>query len=304
MCQLNSLYVNGKHSMIDTSQVFLSPAKLNLFLHITGRRDDGYHELQTVFQFIDLCDELSFQQRQDGIIKRCSEHEYPAEQDLNVRAAQLLQCTAKVSQGVDIRIKKHIPAGGGLGGGSSNAATCLLVLNQLWQCGFSVEQLARLGLELGADVPIFIHGQAAWAEGVGEKIHSVRPPENWFLLLAPQIHVSTAQVFAHSGLTRNTHTIKIRPLDESTAWQSHKNDCESIVRQEYPLIDQAISVLNQYAPAKLTGTGACVFAPFDSKSLAEQAQADLINSAKLDNTEYYLVKGVNQSPLHKQLGIV
>lgn len=287
--------------MVDFNQAFISPAKLNLFLHITGQRADGYHELQTVFQFISLFDKLTFRLREDTQINRLTDFAFPAEQDLSIKAAKSLQAVANVSQGVDISIDKQIPMGGGLGGGSSNAATCLLVLNELWQCGLSKSQLAELGQVLGADVPVFIHGHAAWAEGVGEQITAVNPPESWFLVLAPQIHVSTAKVFAHSGLTRNSHTIKIRPLDEVAAWQQHRNDCEAIVRQEYPLIDKALEALSKYAPARLTGTGACIFAAFADQALAIDAKNGL---ARLKDMQCKVVKGINQSPLHQQLGIV
>ncbi len=286
--------------MINIDQAFISPAKLNLFLHITGRRDDGYHELQTVFQFIDLADYLRFSLRQDTEIKRLTDLGFSAEQDLMVKAAKLLQREANISAGVDISIEKNIPMGGGLGGGSSNAATCLLVLNELWQCGLSKPELADLGLSLGADVPVFIYGHAAWAEGVGEKIQPVNPPENWFLVLSPQIHVSTVKVFTHSALTRNSHTIKIRPLDEEAAWQHCRNDCEAVVRQEYAHIDKALQELSKYAPAKLTGTGACIFAAFADEASAVAAQNKLDTYKDVSS---FVVKGVNQSPLHEQMDI-
>ncbi len=280
---------------------FKSPAKLNLFLHITGRRDDGYHELQTVFQFIDLFDELQFTQRQDTQINRTTELDFPADEDLSIRAAKLLQEKTQTQLGADICIKKRIPAGGGVGGGSSNAATSLLVLNQLWQCGLSIEELADLALSLGADVPIFVKGYAAWAEGVGEKIQPVNPPEQHFLLLSPQVHVSTAQIFSNSALTRNTLAVKIRALDEREAWQSFANDCELVVRQAYPEIDKAILELSKYAPAKLTGTGACLFAAFATSELANKAKRNLQDWADAHQVKVFVVKGMNRSPLHEQL---
>lgn len=287
--------------MADLGRSFSAPAKLNLFLHITGRRDNGYHDLQTVFQFIDLCDQLSFQINESGQIKRENDLGFPEDHDLTIRAAKLLQEKAQTSQGALIHIEKNIPTGGGLGGGSSNAATALVVLNQLWQCGFTKPELADLGLQLGADVPIFVHGHAAWAEGVGERIQAITPPEDWFLVLAPEIHVSTAEIFADSGLTRNTLAITIRDLDEATNWFTLRNDCEQVVRQKYPLINDAIEFLSTYGHAKLTGTGACCFVAFAAKDLALAAQEALNKQTHLQNVKSFVVRGLNQSPLHQQL---
>lgn len=276
-----------------TPTAWPAPAKLNLFLHITGRREDGYHLLQTVFQLLDYGDVLRFAISGDGIIKRHYQLAGVTEkQDLIVRAARLLQQETGVSLGVGIELDKRLPAGGGLGGGSSDAATTLVALNYLWECGLDIEHLARLGLALGADVPIFVRGHSAWAEGVGEVIEAVELPEDWFVVLIPQISVSTAHVFSDSQLIRDCPPITIR--DFLTGQGS--NVCEPVVRARYPEVDAALTALSRYAPARMTGTGACVFAQFKDEATARKAWAALA-----DHWQGFVAKGVNQSPLYTTL---
>ena len=252
-----------------------APAKLNLFLHITGRRADGYHELQTVFQFIDLQDTITLANRSDQQINRVTRwSEVAEEDDLMVRAAQKLANSCGISAGVDIAIEKHIPMGAGLGGGSSDAATVLCGLNLLWGLDLSNRELADIGITLGADVPIFIHGHAAWAEGTGEILTSIDPPEDNYLLIVPPAHVSTAEIFNHPALTRDSSPIKIADFLEG---QGH-NDLEAVVRQEYPVIDDTMNWLQHFSNARMTGTGAGVFITTDSareaQNIAQQAPAD------------------------------
>ncbi len=247
----------------------LAPAKLNLFLHVVGRRPDGYHLLQTLFRFIDLHDTLHFTLREDGAVHRTNSVEGVAEeQDLCVRAARLLQRETGCTLGVDITLEKRIPLGGGLGGGSSDAATTLLALNKLWNLGLSRARLMQLGLTLGADVPVFIFGENAFAEGVGEQLQAYPLSEAWYVVLFPPVHVSTAQVFAHPELTRDTISLRIRGL----SLQALHNDLQSVVCGLYPEVAQHLAWLAQFAKARMTGSGACVFAEFAS---AEQAQAVL-----------------------------
>lgn len=269
-----------------------APAKLNLFLHITGQREDGYHLLQTVFQFLDYADTISLTLREDGEINRTSE--LPgvlAEDDLVVKAARHLQSHCATPLGVDIAVDKILPMGGGLGGGSSNAASVLVGLNHLWGCGLSQQELMALGVELGADVPVFIFAQSAWAEGVGERLKAVDLPEKWFLVLKPSINVSTAKVFSNSQLRRDCSTITIRDFLEGQT----ENVCEKPVREMYPEVDQALTDLTRYCEngeSKLTGTGACVFAAFDNKEQAENAFSEL--SEKWDG---FVARGMNQTAL-------
>ena len=274
------------------SLIVKAPAKLNLFLHITGRRADGYHLLQTVFQFLDYADTITLTLRSDPEIRRTSELAgVPAEDDLVVRAARLLQAHCHHSLGVDIAVEKVLPMGGGLGGGSSDAASVLVGLNQLWECGLSQQELMALGVQLGADVPVFIFAQSAWAEGVGERLEVIELPEKWFLVLKPSINVSTAKVFSNSQLRRDCSAITIRDfLKGQTA--DIGNVCEKPVREMYPEVDQALRDLTPFGDAKLTGTGACVFASFDSQHEAEKARDAL--SAKWDG---FVARGMNQSPL-------
>ncbi len=266
-----------------------APAKLNLFLHITGRRADGYHELQTVFQFIDLNDEITLSARPDRQIRRLTRWADVAERDdLMVKAAHRLADYAGVSAGVDISIEKNIPMGAGLGGGSSDAATVLCGLNRLWGLDLSKDILADIGRELGADVPVFVHGHAAWAEGTGDRLTAIDPAEDLYLLIVPPVQVSTAEIFSHPALTRDSSPIRIADFLEG---QGH-NDLEAVVRQEYPDVDKAMSWLQQFAEARMTGTGAGVFitieSPGDAKKIAQQAPADW---------QCFVTQGLNISPL-------
>ncbi|WP_411991795.1 4-(cytidine 5'-diphospho)-2-C-methyl-D-erythritol kinase [Agarivorans sp. DSG3-1] len=275
-----------------TSGPWLSPAKLNLFLYITGQRDNGYHDLQTLFQFIDCCDQLFFTPTQSGSIELNSQLDFPAEDNLVVKAARLLQQYSHIQQGVSITLDKHLPMGGGIGGGSSNAATTLLVLNHLWKCNLSLDQLATLGLQLGADVPIFIHGHSAFAEGVGEQLQNVVVAEPWYVVLHPHVHVSTESVFGHPLLSRNTAKRSWQQLVNSD-WQ---NDCQEIVAKVYPEVAQALSWLLEYAPSRMTGTGSCVFAAFDT-----EREALSVLEKRPKNVSGFVCKACNQSPLHEQL---
>ena len=276
-----------------TSSGWPAPAKLNLFLHVTGRRPDGYHLLQTVFQFVSLADQLDFRLREDGRILRHADYEdIPFDQDLVVRAAKLLQADSHCSQGAEITVRKQVPAGGGLGGGSSDAATTLVALNRLWRTGYPERELARLGLQLGADVPVFIHGRAAWAESVGEELTPLEADEPWYLILRPECEVSTARVFASTDLTRHTPAITIRDF---LAGGGH-NDCEPVVRKLYPEVAAALDWLGQHAEARMTGTGACVFAPFPSRDEAEHVRNQLP-----EMFSGFVCKGSNRSLLHERL---
>jgi len=250
-----------------------SPAKLNLHLRIVGRRQDGYHELQTAFQFIDLCDYLTFHPSDS---KEVSLVGVPAELDnadnLIIKAANQLKPYAKHFCGLNIECEKNIPMGAGLGGGSSNAATALLVLNKIWHCDLSEQKLMEIGANLGADVPIFVYGKSAWAEGIGEKLYPCNFPDLTYLLLMPNVHVSTAKIFTHQGLTRDSKTIKIRALTKSeTCWKDEYlgyNDCEPLVLKEYPEIAEAKCWLNKQNPTFMTGTGSCLYSGFDKPEKA------------------------------------
>ena len=270
-----------------------APAKLNLMLHIVGRRSDGYHQLQTLFQFLDYADELSFAPRSDGVIRLHSQlSDVAHDSNLIVRAARQLQQASHCTQGADIWLTKRLPMGGGLGGGSSDAATTLLGLNHLWQLNWSAEQLASLGLGLGADVPVFVHGHAAFAEGVGEILTPVELSEPWFLVAIPQVNVSTAEVFADPQLTRDTPANKLRSLLEGCS----RNDCQPVVQERYPEVRNALILLNKFVPARLTGTGACVFGSFpnqdDADKVAHQLQASL---------PCFVAQGRNISMLQRKL---
>jgi len=283
--------VDARQTIIQ--QAWPAPAKLNLFLHITGRREDGYHELQTVFQFLDRCDELRFSPRPDTAIHRVTEvHGVTEDQDLVVRAARLLQTHSGVTHGVDIRLTKHLPMGGGLGGGSSDAATTLLVLNQLWQLDWPVSKLTDIALQLGADVPVFIHGTAAWAEGIGEQLTPLELIEPWYVVLVPEVHVSTAELFQDPQLTRHAPPLRIRDFLAGGG----QNVFEPLVRHKYPAVDKALADLARYAPAHLTGTGACVFAAFEDKLAAQTALDNLTG-----RWQGFVARGCNHSPLHAAL---
>jgi 4-diphosphocytidyl-2-C-methyl-D-erythritol kinase len=238
-------------------QTWPAPAKLNLFLRITGRRADGYHTLQTVFQFLDYGDDLEFTITHDGRVTRTTP--FPGvdeDKDLAVRAARLLQETTGTHRGVQIRLNKRLPTGGGLGGGSSDAATTLLALNELWDAKLSPVELAALGLRLGTDVPVFIRGQAAWAEGIGEILTPIEPDEAWYLVVVPPVHVSTAQVFADPELTRYSPPLTIRDFQAGRGLQ---NDLEPLVRNRYPEVDRAMRLLAEFGAPRMSGSGGCVF---------------------------------------------
>jgi 4-diphosphocytidyl-2-C-methyl-D-erythritol kinase len=266
-----------------------APGKLNLFLHVVGRRADGYHLLQTAFQFIDLCDELRFWVRSPGVIERCSDLPgVPAEDDLCVRAARMLAARAGVATGVAIGLTKRLPMQGGVGGGSSDAATVLVALNELWGLRLPDQELAELGLALGADVPVFVHGQAAWAEGVGEQLTPMEPPEPVYLLVQPDVTVSTAEVFKAPELTRDSPAITIRGF----LLTGGRNDCEPVVRRRFPAVAEALDWLEGFAPARLTGTGSCVYAAMPDEAHARAALASLPR-----RWTGYVVRGLNRSPL-------
>ncbi|CAH0534021.1 4-diphosphocytidyl-2-C-methyl-D-erythritol kinase [Vibrio stylophorae] len=266
-----------------------APAKLNLFLYITGQRANGYHDLQTLFQFLDYGDTLTITPNASGEITLTPEFaDVPLEQNLIYRAAKHLKEHSQCELGAHIHIDKILPMGGGLGGGSSNAATTLVALNALWQTQCSPQQLADLGLSLGADVPIFVHGHAALAEGVGELFTPAEPKENWYLVVKPDVQIATASVFGHPQLTRNTPKRSAEALFDAP----YGNDCENIVRTLYPEVDMGLSWLLEYAPSRLTGTGACLFGEFADKQHAQTAF-----QARPHWLSGFVAKGLNQSPL-------
>ncbi|MDP2379580.1 MAG: 4-(cytidine 5'-diphospho)-2-C-methyl-D-erythritol kinase [Pseudohongiella sp.] len=273
-----------------------APAKLNLFLHITGRRPDGYHLLQTVFQLLDYGDDLRFSLRDDSqIVLNCDSLELATDNNLVLRAAHLLRAHTGATQGVDIDLQKRIPTGAGLGGGSSDAATTLVALNELWQCKLDRHALAELGLRLGADVPVFVKGQSAWAEGVGELLQPVSLPALYYLVLSPACHVSTATIFSHQELTRDTRAIKMAAF---LAGQS-QNDCETLVRRLYPEVNAALEWLGKFAPARMTGTGSSIFAGFSDEASAREVLLKLPadQQGPLHNIRGFVAKGVNNSAL-------
>lgn len=307
----------------------LAPAKLNLFLRITSRRKDGYHELQTLFQLINHGDELGFELREDSTIalsvKAGTNNPDPdasatdpepcvpaepsvsptylskqlldkqpgqllgkPENNLVMLAAKSLQAHSACTQGADIKLTKCLPIGGGLGGGSSDAATTLLGLNKLWQLNYSLDDLAQIGLKLGADVPVFVYGHTAWAEGIGERLSPLDTPSLWYVVITPGCSVSTSEIFNHQQLTRNSPPITIRAFREHGAG----NDCQKVVEKCYPEVKTARLWLGQYAPAQLTGTGACIFASF-----ADKAQATAVLAEKPAHWQGFVAQGLNQSPV-------
>ena len=274
-------------------QAWPAPAKLNLFLHVVGRRADGYHLLQTVFQFLDVGDTLRFRVNDDGAVGRLTPLAgVPEAQDLCVRAARLLKTHSGTHQGADIALEKRLPLGGGLGGGSSDAATTLLALNHLWGLHWPLARLASLGLELGADVPVFVHGHAAWAEGVGERLTAVDVPESWYVVLVPPVQVATAAVFREPQLTRSSPPITIRDFLAGRA----RNDLEVTVRGRYPEVDAALTWLAQFGPARLTGSGACVFLPVSDANAAER-----ILERRPRDLSGFVARGLNVHPIHAWL---
>ena len=270
-----------------------APAKLNLFLHVTGRRPDGYHELQTVFQLIDLCDTIAISVREDGRIERPDGPQgVDPESDLTVRAARALQAATGCGLGATLRVRKRIPMGGGLGGGSSDAATVLLGLNELWGCRLPVDELATLGLPLGADVPVFVRGSSAWGQGVGEDLQPLELPESWYVVIHPGVAVGTRDVFQSPELTRNSPVITIRAFFQSGG----RNDCEPVVRARFPEVADALDWLGRFAPARLTGTGSCIFAP-----CATAIDAERLAARVPDRWTSYVARGLNVSPVHELL---
>lgn len=266
-----------------------APAKLNLFLHVTGRRPDGYHDLQTLFRFLDHGDALRFEVRGDGLIRRVSgPAEVPEDQDLVVRAARLLQVESGTRAGADIHLVKRLPFGGGVGGGSSDAATTLLALNHLWRAGFSRERLQALGLRLGADVPVFVFGRNAFAEGVGERLQVVDLPAAWYVVLTPPVHVSTAAVFSHPDLTRDSVPITLATFFSGAV----RNDLERVVCRMHPEVSEALAWLSEFGPARMTGSGASVFCGF---ATPEQAQA--VWGRKPAHWRGFVARGLQEHPL-------
>jgi len=268
----------------------VAPAKLNLFLHVVGRRPDGYHLLQTLFRFVDLNDTLHLTLRKDGAVRRLNALDMvPEEQDLCVRAARLLQRETGCALGVDIMVDKHIPMGGGLGGGSSDAATTLLALNRLWGLNLGRERLMQIGLQLGADVPVFVFGENAFAEGVGEKLQAYAVEDAWYVVLIPPVQVPTAEIFGHPDLTRDTISLRIRALPTA---QLH-NDLQSVVCKLYPPVAEHLDWLQQFAPAMMTGSGACVFAAFPGEGEARAVLAQMP-----PGMHGVVARGLQRHPMH------
>ena len=278
-----------------------APAKLNLFLHVTGRRADGFHDLQTLFQLLDWGDEIGLEVTGDARVERVEGPKLiPPGDDLVIRAALALQTATGTRQGARIWLRKRIPLGGGLGGGSSDAATVLRVLNQLWATGLKLAELAALGLKLGSDVPVFIHGSSAWAEGRGERLTPIALAEAWYLIIHPGVAVATASIFQAPELTRNSPLITIRALSPDQPGHETRNDCEPVVRDAYPAVAEALDWLSaravarmgERASARLSGTGSCVFAPF-----ACAADAERVAARVPDEWRSFVARGVNRSPL-------
>lgn len=271
-----------------------APAKLNLFLHITGQREDGYHELQTLFQLLDYADQLQFQPNDSGEIRRSSVlAQLPAEQDIVVKAARLLARHSGSRLGVEIALQKRIPMGAGLGGGSSDAATTLLALNRIWELDYSAAELSQLGLQLGADVPVFVQGNSAWAEGVGEHLQPVELPPMHYLVVTPPVHVSTASMFAESDLTRDHEAIKIRDYFSGAECG---NDFEPVLCRRYPEIAEALHWLSEASgeKARVSGSGASLFVAMEDPSRLRQIAKKLP-----DSWSGFVARGLNHSPIHE-----
>ena len=271
-----------------------APAKLNLFLHVTGRRADGYHSLQTAFRLIDLADSLRFSARADGkVVLRQPLAGVPAERDLSVRAAMLLKHASGYQGGVEIALDKRIPLGGGLGGGSSDAATTLLVLNHLWQLGLKRGELQQLALKLGADVPVFVFGESAFAEGVGEQLTPVALSAAWYLVLVPPVEVPTATVFAAPELTRETKPIKLTAFFDGLKQRALRNDLEPVVSKRYPEVARHLAWLKRHGEARMSGSGACVYAEYSTRSEARAVAAQLPRTMR-----GFVARGLQRHPLH------
>lgn len=275
------------------SLVLPCPAKLNLFLLITGRRPDGYHNLQTLFQLLDYGDDLHLQMNSSGALRLTPAFPgIPMEHNLVIRAAKLLQTVTGCRVGADLHLVKRLPMGGGIGGGSSDAATTLVGLNHLWRTGLNLDELADLGRQLGADIPVFVRGRSAWAEGIGELLTPVELPAKWYVVVAPECTVSTAQIFSNEGLTRNSKGITVRAFLE----EGGKNDCQKVVENLFPQVKDAVDWLGRFGPAQMTGTGACVFAAFPT-----EAEAREVFAKRPTQLNGFVAKGVNESPLHQRL---
>jgi 4-diphosphocytidyl-2-C-methyl-D-erythritol kinase len=270
-----------------------SPAKINLMLNIIGRREAGYHELQTLFQFLDYGDEITLSVRDDGVIcLHTSFPKVPHDSNLIVKAARKLQEQSGCPLGIHIWIKKVLPMGGGIGGGSSNAATTLLGLNHLWHLDWNADRLAALGLGLGADIPVFVRGYAAFAEGIGEILTPAAPEEPWYLVLVPQVSVSTAEIFSDPLLTRDSSPARLEAIQE----RGSPNDCEAVVRHRYPAVASALDSLDRYTRARLTGTGSCVYGIFPN-----EADANEVLNLLSRTLSGFVAKGANTSMLHRKL---
>jgi len=275
-----------------------APAKLNLFLHVVGRRADGYHLLQSVFTLIDRADLLRFRVRDDGEVHRANDLPgVPEEADLVVRAAKLLREATGTPLGADIEIEKHIPMGGGLGGGSSDAATTLVALDRLWKTGLGNDRLRELGARLGADVPFFVFGENAWVEGIGERLTPIRLPPRWYVVLVPPVHVPTPAIFAAPELTRNTETLKMADFSATSGSRAagsvrHRNDLEAVVTNRFPEVRAHLAWLAQRGEARLTGSGGCVFAAYESREAAQQVLCELPHPM-----EGFVARGLDQHPL-------
>lgn len=270
----------------------LAPAKLNLMLHITGRNEQGYHLLQTVFQLLDYGDELTFRRSgSDEVNLSCDNSSLVTPDNLVLQAAARLKPYAKRFSGMDIHLTKRLPMGGGVGGGSSDCATTLVALNQLWQCGLSNTELAEIGLSLGADVPVFVHGKTAWAEGIGEQLTPCELPEMWYLVVHPDCFVSTAKIFSDKALTRDCEISKIRDFLAQGGPRRGLNVMQAVVLEHYPAVKKALDWLTQFCPdARMTGSGSCLFAPFDNEREARKI-------ALRCKWPHFVAKGINTSPL-------
>lgn len=281
--------------MTDDSFKLAAPGKLNLFLLVLGRQADGYHRIQTLFQLVDCCDELEFSYSSNDEINLLGDFGGLRQPDnLIHRAASLLRKAVGCNKGITISVAKSIPVGGGMGGGSSDAATTLIGLNELWQLGLSLDDLVELGSQIGADVPVFIRGKTAWGEGTGDELAPLELAPKWYLVIAPKCHVPTAEIFQHNELTRNSSAIKIADFLRGDA----RNDCETVVRSLYREVDNALKWLSRWAPAKMTGTGSCVFAGFD-----DRLAADKILSRVPGKWHGFITRGINHSPLHQKLDL-
>ena len=273
-----------------------APAKLNLFLHVIGRRPDGYHLLQSVFTLIDYADRLRFRIRGDGLVRRVSELPgVPADEDLVVRAARALQAATGTSLGVDIEVDKHIPMGGGLGGGSSDAATVLMVLARLWSTPLDAGAVGRLGATIGADIPFFVFGRPAWAEGVGERLTAIEIPPRWYVVLAPPAQVPTRLVFEAPELTRNTEALKIEDFSAQPRGIRFHNDLEAVVTSRYPVVREHLEWLGRHGTARMTGSGGCVFAEFESREGAQR-----VIDALPAEMKGFIARGLEKHPLREQ----